>query len=150
MASKKIYNESNNTTLPIVSISKKTKDSYNNGRNLLSITQKDLQNIANNICDDFDIMRIPVDFSGIQPSKIYNNRISRKVLGRYSKICGFEKIRVFRFSPKQKKQIAPKTTIEVLLHELIHYFDMELFHLGDTIHCLGFHKRISQLRDMIK
>jgi hypothetical protein len=41
--------------------------------------------------------------------------------------------------------VKPKTFIRTLMHELGHYLDYALLHLGDSYHCAGFFKRESFL-----
>lgn len=130
------YTLSNNLNLPKCKIGKKAKTLYNKIREGKQANQKDLQELCNNLCDCFDLKHIPVSYSGKQ---LGNGK--RKTLGHYRTT---DKIKVYKYTAVQNKEVASKTVVAVLIHEFMHYLETRAMNLK-SIHSKGFYNRINEL-----
>ncbi len=144
------YQQSQQETLPALSFSEIAKKEYEKGRELENITEQQLQKIADAVCSEFKVPCIPIKFKDRQPHKHDGKRLKRYLLGKHQR-TNFEnsRIQVYKYTAVRQKQIAPKTAISTLLHELCHYFDYRICGLRKSIHSKGFYNRIGQLRDML-
>ncbi len=144
------YEKSLTATLPTLSFSTITKKEYIKGRELDSITESQLQKIADAICSEFSLPTIPVEFKGRQPHNHDGKKLKKKIMGIHRRTnFGNSSIQVYKYTAKQKKQYAPKSAISTLVHEICHYFDYELCRLKKSLHTKGFYGRIRQLTEML-
>lgn len=139
------YTLSNNyETLPKCKFLVKTKKLFLSLREKEKTDQKDLQIIADAICDNLKVRRVRIIYSGVQNNTTVNGKLKSKTLGTYTPVL--EIINIFRFTAIKKQEVATKTAFDVLLHELCHHFDYTILKLNQSIHSAGFYKRITFLK----
>lgn len=112
------------------------------------LTEKKLQTLANEICDDFGVRRCRVVYEGTQPHSNNGKRLKSKTMGDYrlpSSPTTKPRIRLFKYTAKQKKVRATKSTLTTLLHEICHHLDYDYINLVKSPHTAGFYKRIDSL-----
>ncbi len=143
------YIKSKEARLPVVGFSDEAKKLYRNCRELSSITQTHLQDLAHRVCGAFGIAMIKVVFDGVQPSSNDGRKMTVKTQGVFRRsFCG-SNIQIYRWTAARRQQRSPKGAIATLLHELVHYLDMEIIGLDKSIHTGGFKWRTSQLTEML-
>lgn len=143
------YKKSNETIIiPNLKISQATKDLYHELRGLTRITQVDLQTFADLICDDLGITRCYIHLKSRQPHQHTGSRLKQKTMGKYNPVQ--HSINIFKFTAVKQKEIAPKTAIETLLHELNHHIDFTVLMLRGSLHTTGFYKRLTYLKDNLR
>lgn len=143
------YRKSKEARLPVVDFSDEAKKLYRNCRELSSITQTHLQDIAHRVCGAFGIAMIQIVFAGVQPSSNNGRKMTVKTQGVFRRsFCG-SNIQIYRLTAARRQQRSPKGAIETLLHELVHYLDMEIIGLDRSIHTTQFRMRIDQLKNML-
>lgn len=135
-------------TIPNLSISIQSKNLYKKFREVAQISQEELQWLSNSICSDLRISTIPVFFEGIQPHNTRESRINRKTLGNIT--SNSSRIKIYKYTAARKQQLAPKTAIATLLHELNHHIDYQIFNLSQSLHTKGFYMRLSHLENTLK
>ena len=118
--------------------SSQTKKLFVTMRENNKINSKDLQTFLNSICKDLNITPPKVLLQGKQP--IYRDGI---VAGRY---YPYKKIIIYKKSPTTGRNIKNKSVLSHLLHELMHHLDYKVLKLDGALHCLGFYKRIDNLK----
>ena len=153
------YIESNAITIiPNATISQKTKDMYKKFRERIEIDSQILQVLANNICMDLSIIPVPIKFQDKQPSRNDGKRLTQKTGGVYKRsrwsqgtveVDTSETIQVYKYTTVRQKQVAPKTAISTLLHELNHHIDYKIIGLVKSIHSKGFYLRLKYLTQLL-
>ncbi len=146
------YNKSQKATLPSVNFSREAKKLYHQCRELDSITQQHLQDLAHRVCGAFQIPMIPIVFDGVQPKVVKQStrgKMSIKTQGHFMRSFLGSNIQIYRWTAARRQQRSPKGSISTLLHELIHYLDYEVTGLVKSIHSSGFYQRIGQLTEML-
>lgn len=146
------YLKSKAARLPVVPFSNEAKELYLKCRELDSITQQNLQDIAHRVCGAFGIKMIPVVFDGVQPRQVKQTtrgRMTAKTQGYYMRSFLGSNILIYRLTAARRQVRSPKAAISTLLHELVHYMDYEITGLAKSIHSSGFYWRIGQLTDML-
>ncbi len=142
------YEKSNSIeNLPSCKLSSATKKLFISLRDKDKTSQASLQAVADSICTDLKVPKVYVMFGGVQNNTQVNGKLKSKVLGTYS--TGSANIKIFEFTAVKRKEIAPKTAFDTLLHELMHHFDFKILKLEKSIHSGGFYKRISFLKEML-
>lgn len=124
-----------------------TKKLFVSLRNKPVTNQKDLQLLADTVCIEFNVAKVNVIFGGVQNNTQVNGKLKSKTLGTY--YTNSANIRIFEFTAVRKKEIAPKTAFDTLLHELMHHFDYTILGLRNSLHTSGFYKRIGYLKEML-
>lgn len=143
------YRKSKEARLPIVDFSDEAKKLYRECRELGSITQTHLQDIAHRVTGRFQIPMIQIVFDGVQPSSNDGRRMTLKTQGVFRRsFCG-SNIQIYRLTAARRQQRSAKGAISTLLHELVHYLDIEIIGLDKSIHTGGFKWRIGQLTEML-
>jgi len=153
------YEKSNQIRLiPNANISQITKEMYKKFRDRVEIDSQILQVLGNNICMDLGVVAVPVKFQGKQPSKNNGKRLTQKIGGVYKRrmwsqgkieVDTEEIIQVYKYTAVRKKQVAPKTAINTLLHELNHHIDYQIIGLVKSIHSSGFYARLQHLQQIL-
>jgi len=147
------YNKSNSIDRFDKNIKNTTKKYFNKLSNDSVLTTNDLQKLANIICFDFGVSNVNIVYSGVQPHATNGKGgLKNKVLGIYKRTSIYQKyeINLFKYTAKQKKVVANKTTLKTLIHELNHHFDYELLGLKKSIHTKGFYMRISNMLYLLR
>lgn len=133
----------------------RTKKLYESLINKTDITRSELQSLSDAICKDFGVGTVKIIFDGKQPK---SNRSTTKGYIRVSapmvSIGGKREylalhIQVYKYTAVRQKQVTNKVAINVLLHELTHWFDYKIIGLDKTIHSSGFYKRITHLKTLL-
>ena len=146
------YGKSQKARLPVVNFSDEAKVLYRQCRELDSITQQNLQDLAHRVCGAFRIQMIPIVFDGVQPRQVKQTtrgKMTAKTQGYFRRSCLGSNILIYRLTAARRQQRSPKGAISTLLHELVHYMDYEVNGLAKSIHSSGFYWRIGQLTDML-
>ncbi len=146
------YNKSQKATLPVVNFSREAKELYRQCRELDSISQQNLQDLAHRVCGAFQIPIIPVVFDGVQPKVVKQStrgKMSIKTQGLFIRSFLGSNIQIYRWTAARRQQRSAKGSISTLLHELVHYMDYEVSNLPKSIHSRGFYNRIRQLTEML-
>jgi hypothetical protein len=139
------YNTSNNILqIPNLKFSQETKKLYHKYRELKTITEKHLQNLANSIFKDLGLKTVPITFNGVRPHQSNGKRIVKETHGVHQRGLDGSKITVYQFTAARKKHIAAKTAISTLLHEINHNIDYNILNLK-SIHTRGFYSRLKHL-----
>ena len=142
----KTYERSNKiVTIPNLIVTKATKNLYHKLREQGRITQVNLQNIADLICENLGIQPCIISLGGRQPHQHTGQRLKQKTMGNYRA----SRISIFKFTAVRQKERAPKTAISTLLHEINHHIDFALLRLDNSLHTAGFYKRLTYLKNMI-
>ena len=131
-------------------IKAKTKRLFNSLYGGDTITQFDLNKLSDAICGDFGVLEIPISFGGKQPKSkrsVTKGNYSYRMLGDKHIPLG---IRVYKLTATRKQEITNKVAIDILLHELTHYFDYKIIGLSKSIHSKGFYTRISYLKSLLQ
>jgi hypothetical protein len=141
------YEQSNSITIiPNVNLSIGTKNLYKKLREKTELTTDLLQMLSDCICIDLGIVAVPVKFQGKQPSSNDGKRLTKKVMGKYNTIGA---IQIYKYTAVKQKQVAPKTAINTLLHELNHHVDYTIIRLVNSIHSSGFYARLQHLQTLL-
>jgi len=134
----------------------RTKKLYQQLVNGVEITQNDLQMLANAICNDFKAPIIDIIFAGKQPKSNRSTtkgyiKVSKPMIAPNSRRIEYLglKIQVYKYTAVRQKQVTNKVAIDVLLHELTHWFDYQIINLEKSIHSSGFYQRISYLKTLL-
>ena len=142
------YEKSNSiTTLSNTTIKTDTKKLYHKLREQSVIGLRDLQDLSDGICLDMGIPVVPVLFKGKQPKKGKGT-----VKGRYSYSQGqifSGHIQVYKYTAVREKQVAPKTAVAILLHEIGHHIDQTFLKLYKSLHTSGFYMRLQHLTQLL-
>lgn len=105
------------------------------------------QKVLDYLCDKFKIERVKLIVYNA-PQLHHNNSngsLRDKTLGRY--FVGRNKIEIWNLTAKTKKDVSSKTFWDTLLHEFMHHYDYKVLKMGKSLHCVGFYKRISDLKE---
>ena len=141
------YTKSNKiTTIEGLKFLDRSKILYKRFREQIQISQAELQELSDSICSDLSLKRISVSFKGNQPNARTEKRLKNKTLGIYN-TAGY--IQVYKYTAVRRKELAPKTAISTLLHELNHYFDYAIVGLTKSVHSKGFYLRLKQFTEKI-
>ena len=148
------YKKSNRLELPDgIVFSELVRNRYAYFRSLTSISQSQLQELADYLLSRFDLLPIPIRFQGIQPHKNQRGKstMREKTQGIYH--CRGDRgqnswIEVYKLTAKRRQQRTPKGAISTLLHEVMHHIDTAWFGIR-SIHCRGFYSRLQQLQEML-
>ncbi len=93
------------------------------------------------LCDDLDVPRVTLRVLARRPSDA-----TSELHGLYEREDGKRPIvRVWMRTAAAERPVAFRTFVRVVLHELCHHLDYELFALADSMHTHGFFKRESSL-----
>jgi hypothetical protein len=139
------YEKSNSIeALPNLKLFPSTRTLFSYMREKSSIKQDDLQRVADAICNDLKVSKVNIVYGGTQNNTRVNGKLKSKTLGLY--YSGSTNIKIFQYTAVKQKEVAPKTSLDVLLHELMHHFDYKILGLLQSIHSGGFYKRIGHLK----
>jgi len=143
-----IYEKSNSITiLSNVSIKTDTKKLYHKLREQTVIGMRDLQDLSDGICFDMGIPVVPVLFKGEQP-KTRKGTIRGQYVYYHGQILSSQ-IQVYKYTAVRKKQVAPKTAVFILLHEIGHHIDRTFLKLYKSLHTSGFYARLQYLTQLL-
>ncbi len=134
-------------SLPKCNLSTETKRQFVLLREKAVTTENDLQAVASSICSDLKVPNVCIIFRGVQNCSMANGKLRSKTLGTYQ--TGTAIIKIAQFTAVKRKEIAPKTAFDTLLHELMHHFDFKILGLTNSIHSSGFYKRIGALKETL-
>lgn len=129
-------------------LSAATKKKYQAIREGKTMTEANLQSLANSICDDLKVPRCRVSYKGKQPSRSSEGRLKQKTYGSYR--FGFYLVTLYKYTAKTGQVVANKTMLNTLVHELCHHFDYTLLDLTSSPHTSGFYTRISTLEKALQ
>jgi hypothetical protein len=138
------YEKSNNIENLNTKFSEKTKKLFKTLQLEIELNENNLQSIANLICKDLNCSTPKITLVGTQLKKTQNGKLKMKVLGAYNPL--FSTVKIYKYTAIKQKKVAPKTSLDTLLHELCHHFDYKILGLSNSIHSSGFYKRISNLK----
>lgn len=143
-----VYIKSNQIEILPSKVSKTSQRIYKKLISSASLTQSGLQDLTTSICKDFGVCSVSVSYSGREPHSTRGGRLRIKVHGTYT--VGRGNIRIYKYTAKQGKVRAVKSTLDTLLHEICHHLDFEFLKLSDSLHTSGFYKRISCLKKQLE
>lgn len=83
-----------------------------------------------------------------QPNCTCNGRLVKKTLGSYNPT--FQRITMYNSTAIKKQAVSIKTFTHTLLHEFIHHYDFQVLKMENSLHCVGFYKRISDLQNKLQ
>jgi hypothetical protein len=83
-----------------------------------------------------------------QPNCTCNGRLVKKTLGTYNP--AFHKITMYNSTAIKKQAVSIKTFTHTLLHEFVHHYDFQVLKMENSLHCVGFYKRISDLQNKLQ
>lgn len=106
----------------------------------VKVRQKRSQELMDYLCEKY----------GISPVEVHVSSSKRPSKGR-GQIYGYymvnqKKIVLYNITPKTGQPVAIKTFFDTLIHEFIHHYDYHVLKLNDSMHTLGFYKRIDDLK----
>ncbi len=141
-----LYQKSQESSLPNISFSLKTKRLYKEYKSLKQIDEIKLQKLADLICSDFSVPSVYVLTMDIWRHNIRKGLYQRRLFSKSSII-------IYKYIISYDSPFSQKRTVEemvyTLLHELVHHFDYELFGLEISIHSYKFYERIKQLKGLL-
>lgn len=112
--------------------------------------QKAAQKLITYLCERYDIPKCKV-YVFLEPQPCKKNdrgRITWKLEATYS--FGTHFIRIFNLTAAKEKPVAIRVFLDSLLHEFMHHYDVTYLHIRSTPHCVGFYKRISDLKTKLQ
>lgn len=104
------------------------------------------QKVLDYLCDKYDIARVKLVVHNT-PQRHHNNwngSLKDKTLGIYC--VGLNRIEIWNLTAKMQKEVSIKTFWDTLLHEFMHHYDYKVLKMGRSLHCVGFYKRITDLK----
>ncbi|MCB9707209.1 MAG: hypothetical protein H6714_00260 [Myxococcales bacterium] len=103
--------------------------------------QRQAQGLADEVLKQLGVCALGVRVLAVRPSSARS-----ELHGLYERTSGQRAlIRVWMRTAVQKRVVSFRTFVRILMHELCHHLDYELFKLPDSFHTEGFFKRESHL-----
>ena len=124
------------------------KDLLLTSENLVA-RQRASQRLINYLCKYFGIERAVVRVvDRKQPHEVgTRGKLITKTLGLYHPTS--QVITMYNRTAIKRKVVNIKTFTDILLHEFIHHYDSCYLKLTDSIHTVGFYKRITDLQEKL-
>jgi len=104
--------------------------------------ENESQSILDRLNDHYGIPANDIDISG---KRVATGRGEKH--GYYK--VGSTKIRVYPYTGKLEKVVAPKTFLQTIVHEWSHHYDEKKLGLN-SIHTAGFYKRVNTIYNQLK